>query len=420
MKIAVIQFPGSNCEAESLRAVREAGMEAEEFLWNRDYKDLERFDGYFIVGGFSYEDRSRAGIIAALDPLMPHLRSQTEKGKPLLGICNGAQILVETGLVPGLAHNTLSVALATNKRVLNNTVLGTGYYNAWVHMQLSVPPNSTAFTRHLVPGKPLFVPVAHGEGRFIIPDELLKEMISNNLTTFRYCSHDGQIVEEFPVNPNGAAYNLAAISNPAGNIMAMMPHPERSNAGAPLFSSMREYISEKKTIHASQKISFTPPAGTISQYAKPAEAHELPIELIITDNEAATVEATLQRLGFPVMVERAVHWEVNFDGKGTQNLQTIIDSGELFNSNKERLAKNMNTGADASRLILVRYRQDFDGQAKTQALQGRLGLSDVSGVTRGTLWKITSQHGSIDAHMEGILASHILFNPFSQEAFYYE
>ena len=122
-------------------------MEAEEFLWNRNPEDLKQFDGYFIVGGFSYEDRSRAGIIAALDPLMPFIRAEAEKGKLILGICNGAQILVETGMVPGLADNAVGMALAVNKRIQNGKVLGTGFYNAWVHIQLAVPSESSAFSR---------------------------------------------------------------------------------------------------------------------------------------------------------------------------------------------------------------------------------------------------------------------------------
>src|SRR3990167_9106548 len=108
-RIAIIQFPGSNCESESIRAVRAAGMEAEEFLWNEDYRKLENYDGYFIVGGFSYEDRSRSGIIAALDPIMPVIAAEAKKGKPVLGVCNGAQILVETGLVPGLKDNQVGI-----------------------------------------------------------------------------------------------------------------------------------------------------------------------------------------------------------------------------------------------------------------------------------------------------------------------
>src|SRR5215208_2855516 len=100
MKIAIIQFPGSNCERETILAVKRAGMDPVEFLWNESTDRLAAMDGYIIVGGFSYEDRSRAGIIAALDPVMHELTIQSESGKPILGICNGAQILVETGLVP--------------------------------------------------------------------------------------------------------------------------------------------------------------------------------------------------------------------------------------------------------------------------------------------------------------------------------
>ena len=149
MKIAIVQFPGTNCESESIRAVRLAGMEAKEFLWNEDPEKLKEFDGYFIIGGFSYEDRSRAGIISALDPLMPYIQAESEKGKPVLGICNGAQVLVETGLVPGLIDNTVGMALAVNKRVQNGKILGTGFYNTWTNVQLATPSGSCAFTKNL-------------------------------------------------------------------------------------------------------------------------------------------------------------------------------------------------------------------------------------------------------------------------------
>ena len=135
MRIAIIQFPGSNCERETMLAVKRAGMEPVEFLWNESREKLREMAGYIIVGGFSYEDRSRAGIIAALDPVMQEIAIQSEKGKPVLGICNGAQVLVETGLVPGLENNKVGMVLTENKRVANGKILGTGYYNAWINMR---------------------------------------------------------------------------------------------------------------------------------------------------------------------------------------------------------------------------------------------------------------------------------------------
>ena len=148
MRIAIVQFPGSNCERETILAVKRAGMEPVEFLWNQSKKALADFDGYIIVGGFSYEDRSRSGIIAALDPIMQIIREQSKLGKPILGICNGAQILVETGLVPGLENDAIGMALTDNKRMQNGQVLGTGFYNAWVDMRLTDNYQYNAFTRY--------------------------------------------------------------------------------------------------------------------------------------------------------------------------------------------------------------------------------------------------------------------------------
>ena len=114
INIAIIQFPGSNTERETLMACHRVGLNPIEFLWNELTEKLSEFDGYVIVGGFAYEDRSRAGIIAALDPIMKHIRLEAEKGKPVLGICNGAQILVESGLVPGLKNSRVGIALTDN------------------------------------------------------------------------------------------------------------------------------------------------------------------------------------------------------------------------------------------------------------------------------------------------------------------
>ena len=144
---------------------------------------------------------------------MKQIHLEAEKGKPVLGICNGAQILVESGLVPGLEDHRLSMALTDNKRVQGGHVVGVGYYNAWSNLQMSAPSSRCAFTRHLKTGERINVPLAHGEGRFVIPDGLLSQMINNDQTVFIYCNDDGNIIDEFPTNPNGSVYNLAAVCN---------------------------------------------------------------------------------------------------------------------------------------------------------------------------------------------------------------
>ena len=123
-KVAIIQFPGSNTERETIQACLRVGLSPIEHLWNKPHTTLSEYDGYIIVGGFSYEDRSRSGIIAALDPVIDKVRLESLKGKPVLGICNGAQILVESGLVPGLKDKQIGIALTENKRMVKNEVVG--------------------------------------------------------------------------------------------------------------------------------------------------------------------------------------------------------------------------------------------------------------------------------------------------------
>ena len=312
MRIAIIQFPGSNCERETMLAVKRAGMEPIEFLWNESREKLRDMAGYIIVGGFSYEDRSRAGIIAALDPVMQEIAAQAEKGKPILGICNGAQILVETGLVPGLENNKIGMVLAENKRMANGKILGTGYYNAWINMRLSDQYQRNAFTRHLIPKDILHVPVAHGEGRFVMTEALLTEVEEQGLHVFQYCDAQGQIIDSFPINPNGSLRNIAAISNKAGNVMAMMPHPERTPNGDAIFRSMRDYIAEGR-VENTGPLYYCPRRDVRTTYKKPAGHHECIVELSITDNQALTVQNTLRQLGFPVTVKRQLHWEIQCD-----------------------------------------------------------------------------------------------------------
>lgn len=218
-RVAVVQFPGVNCEAETVRALERAGLAAEVFRWTRPADELARFDAYVLPGGFSYQDRVRAGVLAAKDPLLGVLAERAEAGRPVLGICNGAQVLVEAGLVPG--GGAVDLALARNRMPARD-----GYYTRWVTCRVEASP--CVFTRRLEPGTPLPLPVAHGEGRFVSAKRgAVAKLAAAGQVPLRYARADGSPAEDFPDNPNGAEHAAAGVCNARGNVLAMMPHPER-------------------------------------------------------------------------------------------------------------------------------------------------------------------------------------------------
>ena len=220
MSVAVVQFPGVNCEDETLRALRRAGLDTELFRWTRPAHELAAFDAYVLPGGWSYQDRVRAGALAAKDPLLESLAQEAAAGKPVLGICNGAQVLVEAGLVPG--GDGVEMALARNRMDARS-----GYYARWVWCRVEEGP--CLFTRALAPGALLPLPVAHGEGRFTTARAAaMQALLAAGQLPLRYAGPDGTPAGEFPDNPNGSACAAAAVCNSAGNVLALMPHPERA------------------------------------------------------------------------------------------------------------------------------------------------------------------------------------------------
>ena len=413
-KIAIIQFPGSNTERETFMACHRADLQPIEFLWNQPVETLSDFNGYIIVGGFSYEDRSRAGIIAALDPIMKKIKIEAKRGKPVLGICNGAQVLVESGLVPGLEDYHVGVALTDNKRVKKGHLVGVGYYNTWAYLKVSVTPERCAFTRNLKPEESINVPLAHGEGRFVIPDELLEKMISNKQTVYRYCDEEGNIVDEFPVNPNGSIYNLAAVCNPAGNVMAMMPHPERTSNGDVIFSSMKDFIENNNPV-TSQTLEYDRPHYKINKYSSSNNTKQWIIDMIITDNDAISVRNALIHLGCDISLTRQTHWEIETKNHSDAVMKRIEASGELYNSNKEfvtKIPQEKNTKS-----FLVRQKEDVLGRSKLESLREKFEISEVSNIKRGVIWNLTINSGNFESVINQILETHILYNPLSYECY---
>ncbi len=217
--VGIIVFPGTNSEEETLRACRAVDVEAKLVHWTTDLDLVRAFDAYVLPGGFAYEDRVRAGAIAAHDRVMQVVREGAAVGKPVLGICNGAQILVESGLVPGLDGRTQPQAAFAK-----NAPLGK-FRSTHVHVKLVMPPARSVLTANLRPGAVIPAWASHGEGRLAAQDAALARLEREGHVAFVYCDANGEMTPD--AVPNGSAFGVAALVNARGNVLAIMPHPER-------------------------------------------------------------------------------------------------------------------------------------------------------------------------------------------------
>ncbi|EGQ3997298.1 phosphoribosylformylglycinamidine synthase subunit PurQ [Staphylococcus pseudintermedius] len=214
MKFAVLRFPGSNCDRDMYNAALKSGVDADYV----DYREtsLKGYDGVLIPGGFSFGDYLRSGAVASVAPIIAEVKRLADEGKPVLGVCNGFQILTEIGLLPGaLLHNDSHLFVSRNEH-------------------LKIVNNQTPFTKGYSEGEEVVYPVAHGEGHYYCTEEIYQELIDNN-----------QIILKYMDNPNGSHDDIAGIVNKAGNVCGMMPHPERAletilgtDSGVKLFESM--------------------------------------------------------------------------------------------------------------------------------------------------------------------------------------
>lgn len=207
IKFGVVVFPGSNCDHDAYHTTKHVFQHDAEFLWHKE-TDLKNSDVIILPGGFSYGDYLRTGAIARFSPIMNEVIKFANAGGVVIGICNGFQILCESGLLPG--------ALLRNQSLLFSCK----------HVNLRVEQNTSRFTNESTIGDILSIPIAHGEGNYFAEPEVIKSLEDNGQVLFRYCDEKGAITPES--NPNGSIHNIAGIMNKNGNVMGMMPHPERA------------------------------------------------------------------------------------------------------------------------------------------------------------------------------------------------
>jgi phosphoribosylformylglycinamidine synthase subunit PurQ / glutaminase len=229
MKFGVIVFPGSNCDHDAYHVVSKHIGQPVDFVWHKE-TDLSGYDAILIPGGFSYGDYLRAGALASFSPVMKAVKDFAAEGKFVFGICNGFQILCETGLLPG--------ALMRNENL----------HFVCKHVNIRTENTSTPYTSELGYGAVLSVPIAHAEGNYVCDEETMNMLEENGQIVFRYCDENGELSTD--ANPNGALSNIAGICNLDRNVLGMMPHPERaceellgSNDGRDIFRSLAKAVA---------------------------------------------------------------------------------------------------------------------------------------------------------------------------------
>ncbi len=236
MKFGVVVFPGSNCDHDAFHALGQVFHQPVEFLWHQS-EQISGLDAILLPGGFSYGDYLRTGAIARFSPVMRAVEKFARAGGPVLGICNGFQILCEAGLLPGVLQRNAGMRFVCKQ----------------VHIRVEV--TDTPFTSSARQGQVLQMPVAHGDGNYFCDRETLAELELNRQIVFRYTTPDGR--EDAAVNPNGSLANIAGICSRARNVLGLMPHPERaveaalgSEDGLVIFRSLIESLARQASVSA--------------------------------------------------------------------------------------------------------------------------------------------------------------------------
>jgi len=375
-KAAVIQFPGNNCEVETLRALRGAGFDASIFRWNQKLTGLKKYD--FLV-------------------------------------LDGAQALVESGLIPGVKNDGLALALAKNKRVKDGEVMGTGFYSTWINLKSVTSEGRSPFNYSFQEEKIISLPIAHAEGRFTTDNKKVEKELFEN----KQC-------------------------NPAGNVLAIMPHPERGliAPGKSIFESVFNYLNDKKkkklNVKIKKELSVSLKKPTVGKYKSTRNTIDIYIELLITDNEEFTLQQTFDELNLaPVKLKKYRFVSISAKKKiDDKTVLKMIKNDYFVNTQKEicyieqkdgwsvvdktTTFKKLDGDVLSSPALRVNYRENSVGMALLNTFKKKFKNVGISAVNTGVVWEFQNIKDSkkklTKKQLNELLVHRLFWNPHSQEA----
>lgn len=409
MKVAIIQFPGATGIQELKQALLRVGLDPIDMFGNDMPDTLNRCAACIIVGGETSQGSFYLSVMAARSSMMQAVKEYAAAGKLVLGIAVGAQILIEAGLILDVPQ---LMALTENRRIYFDRIVGQGFCYTETCLCLHRKARSPVFTLGITPPMVLRAPLAQTEGRFVMTEAVANFLEEAGLIVFQYCDASAQVVNDFPINPNASVRNIAAISNDAGNVLAIVPRLERSLDGDFIFSAMRDFIEEKEGLCTRHRVSIPPALIAKKESINVASTfigHELFYFSPWLEQETRMMQQWLHHQKVKVNIKRYFYWNIDCS---TEVLQKIKHTEILTGPQK---AWQVNTTAlhiDENAWLILN-KDDIKAAQKLQLLTNHFEVDGIKQIKSGILWLFLTQDIAL---IDQAQALNFIFNPLSSIA----
>jgi phosphoribosylformylglycinamidine synthase len=391
-RVGVLPISHAEAVSEIMDAIAYTGMEPKALQWDEaTVAELSALDAYVIIGDDTVDSTACESLVAVLHPLVLELKQQTQQGKPLLGIAQGANLLINSGLVPGLESEKVGMAIVT---VCGDVEMRAGQSTESLIpacMRLTPQYQRNAFTRYLTPKDILTLSFSQQSRSFVVSKALYAELQEQGQLLFQYCDTNGNHHLDQPFSQSDSVLDLvpqvAAVSNKAGNVLAVIPSVEMATSGEVIFSSMREYI-ENNLYRAVPPLHYYPRRSVLQRYQQPLGARVCLVELLSENEKLKQLQNVMQQHGIAAEVRCYLHWEMQ--GVSEAEWLKLLKSGLLGRPDKENvkeaLMADQNTGA-----ILVRQKLEQYDHLKFGTLKPSVSLPDKTELRQGLVWEFEFQ-----------------------------